>query len=156
MKSFNTIFSASESNFNIVRLKIKGFITFILNGLENPMILVANNLLTYQEPYLLPDLTKSSRVKLPVQNSNKSGGLLKIFPNPAKDFITIEYHLSDKSYSGEFFIVDASGRLLYTKQASLLKDQFVVDVRQYKAGNYLVQLRSDNKIIATAKFIISN
>lgn len=119
-------------------------------------LLVANNLLTYQEPYLLPDLTKSSRVKLPVQNSNKSGGLLKIFPNPAKDFITIEYHLSDKSYSGEFFIVDASGRLLYTKQASRLKDQFVVDVRQYKAGNYLVQLRSDNKIIATAKFIISN
>lgn len=46
--------------------------------------------------------------------------------------------------------------LVGEKPATRLKDQFIVDVRQYKAGNYLVQLMSDNKIIATAKFIISN
>jgi len=70
--------------------------------------LIDKGIISYQEPYLLPDGTKSSRIrrydnpKIHFQSGNSS--FVKVFPNPASDFITIDYQLPNKEAAGGVYI----------------------------------------------------
>jgi hypothetical protein len=59
-------------------------------------ILIANNMLEYNEPYLIPDFTKSAELRKPKTNSNQiTTQTIRVFPNPGRDYVTIEYSLDD-------------------------------------------------------------
>jgi len=119
-------------------------------------ILVANNMMVYDEPYLKPDLTKSIEIRTPKKISTiPSEFFLKVYPNPAHEFITIEYNSSTDKANVEVELSDESGRKVYSQQLVRQLDTIILDTRNYKSGSYFVTLVVDNKIANSAKFVIA-
>jgi hypothetical protein len=48
----------------------------------------------HQPQYLLPDENKSSKVKHPRSQSPTKDEALKLFPNPAKEYVIVDFDLS--------------------------------------------------------------
>jgi hypothetical protein len=118
-------------------------------------LLIANGLLVYDEPYINPDLTESSEVRNPVKNTIKPNkSLLKVYPNPAQDFITIEYNTNNDKANVVVELSDESGRKVYIQQLVRQLDAIILDTRNFKSGNYIVKLVVDNKTANSVKDII--
>lgn len=119
-------------------------------------LLVANGLMVYDEPYLDPDLSKSSEVINPAKNSVKpTESLLKVYPNPAHDFITIEYNTNNDKANVVVEVSDESGRKVYSQQLIRQLDEIILDTRNFKSGNYIVKLVVDNKTANSTKVVIA-
>ncbi|MBW6490781.1 MAG: T9SS type A sorting domain-containing protein [Lentimicrobium sp.] len=119
-------------------------------------ILVANNLFEYNEPYLEPDLTKSVEVKKPrVKSVNPEYASLKVYPNPAKDFITIKFNTGDDKTQGIIEIIDKTGRKVYNRNIGRKFDQIIIDTRNFISGSYTVRLVSGGQCVGSTGIIIS-
>lgn len=119
-------------------------------------ILVFNNLLEYNEPYLEPDLTKSTEVRLPrVKPVNLEDTYLKLYPNPANDFITIEYNTGNVDGTNYIEIIDETGKKVDTRMLNHNSGQLILEIQSFKPGNYITKLMAGNKIVGKSKFMIS-
>ncbi|MFH1120432.1 MAG: T9SS type A sorting domain-containing protein [Bacteroidota bacterium] len=119
-------------------------------------ILIANNLLEYNEPYLVPDLTKSADISKPKPGSVRNQTqMIRVFPNPGKDYVTIEYNLGDNYPSGSYEVADQSGRTVKRGNLGRKTDQVVLDTFDLTPGNYYISLISASTNIASARFVIS-
>lgn len=118
--------------------------------------MVAHQLFDYQEPYLVPDLTKSMEVKKPkAKPAVDKSNLLKVYPNPANEFITIEYNAGSEENQLMIEVIDEKGRLVYNTNLTRRIDQIIIDTRNFKSGNYIIRLVSGNKSIGNTSVIIS-
>jgi len=119
-------------------------------------IMVAHNLLEYEEPYLVPDLTKSAEVKKhKAQAFSKSNEFIRIYPNPGKDFITLEYSLLDTFNSYSYEVFDQVGKIVKNGSLGKSADQTIIDTRDLASGSYYISLISGNKTVAGSRFVIS-
>ena len=119
-------------------------------------IMVAHNMLEYDEPYLVPDLNKSIEVNKPNLKPNVfEAASLKVYPNPANEFVTIEYNTGADVSQAVIEVIDESGRRIYNKNLGRQFDQLILDTRNFKPGNYIVRLVSGSKYIGNANVIIS-
>jgi hypothetical protein len=119
-------------------------------------LMVAHKLIDYQEPYLVPDLTKSVEVKKPkAKPAVDKTTLLKVYPNPANEFITIEYNAGSDVNQIMIEVIDEKGRLVYNTNLIRRIDQIIIDTRNFKSGNYIIRLVSGNKSIDNTNVIIS-
>tara|TARA_B100001287_G_scaffold12406_2_gene9319 strand:- start:1308 stop:1925 length:618 start_codon:yes stop_codon:yes gene_type:complete len=75
-----------------------------------------------------------------IQNLNQLN-FLKIFPNPASDFISIESSFVRPNSS--YTIFEQTGRQVLS--GSLINKSTVVDIKQLKQGIYFIQLGNRNK-----------
>ena len=117
---------------------------------------MANNLLEYNEPYLVPDLTKSADISKPKPGSVRNQTqMIRVFPNPGKDYVTIEYNFGNNNPSGIYEIVDQNGRIVKRGNLGRQTDQVVIETFDLIPGNYYISLISDSKHIASARFVIS-
>ena len=118
-------------------------------------LLIAIDTLTYQEPYILPDLLKSSEAydeywKLLNTDMPK---YLKIHPNPAHDYIIIDYSL--EYYKKSLIeITDINGISIKTIEVKNETNQLVIDTRKWNSGIYIATLKNNDKIIENTKFMI--
>ncbi len=118
-------------------------------------LLIAIDTLTYQEPYIFPDLLKSSDAyneywKLLNTDMPK---YLKIHPNPAHDYIIIDYSL--EYYKKSLIeISDINGISIKTIEMKNEKNQLVIDTRKWNSGLYIATLKSNQKLIESIKFTI--
>lgn len=69
----------------------------------------------------------------------------RIFPNPAKDRLTIELELHTESIKS-IRILDASGKLV--KQSSFGAESYNLDVSEWTSGVYFVQVEVEGKLIS--------
>ncbi|MBW6490203.1 MAG: T9SS type A sorting domain-containing protein [Lentimicrobium sp.] len=119
-------------------------------------IMVAHNMLEYDEPYLIPDLNKSIEVNKPNLKPNVfEAASLKVYPNPANEFVTIEYNTGADVSQAVIEVIDESGRRIYNKNLGRQFDQIILDTRNFKPGNYIIRLVSGSKYIGNANVIIS-
>ncbi|MCD4736011.1 MAG: hypothetical protein K8R53_08210, partial [Bacteroidales bacterium] len=81
-------------------------------------ILLALNETEYEEPIILPDLLKSSEAledyKELVDNTGEATRYLNIHPNPASEYLVIEYDLREKIGQFTIEIIDIIGNLQYS------------------------------------------
>ncbi|MCO5261355.1 MAG: T9SS type A sorting domain-containing protein [Lentimicrobium sp.] len=119
-------------------------------------LMVAHQLFDYQEPYLVPDLTKSMEVKKPkAQTSEISNGTIRIYPNPGKDYIIIEYAVYEFNGSLYYQLTDQSGKVVKTSNLGKRADQIIIDTRELSSGSYYIKLVSGNKNVAGSRFMIA-
>ncbi|TSA28876.1 MAG: T9SS C-terminal target domain-containing protein [Bacteroidetes bacterium] len=121
-------------------------------------ILRVNNLVQYYEPILLPELTNPPPSK-PIVESNQitPDDYFKVFPNPAKYFVIIEYNLKEDftAASGlSFKICDVSGKQIDQVFIRKQKDQFSIPVESYSPGVYLCCLSNKAKVIKSIRFTV--
>ena len=122
-------------------------------------ILIANNLITYAEPIILPDNTKSSkqRIRYPKTGKISNSTYLKIFPNPGSQYVILEYNLKDKFQSGQSAIITImtiDGKFIETKILAKQQDQILLNTSAYTCGKYLCNLLISGKHLETQKFTI--
>ena len=118
-------------------------------------LLIAIDTLTYQEPYIFPDLLKSSNAYdeyLKLLNTDRPV-YLKIRPNPAHDYIIIDYFLEDNKKS-IIEITDINGISIKTIEIKNETNQLVIDTRKWNSGLYIATLKSNEKLIESVKFSI--
>jgi len=121
-------------------------------------ILRANNLVQYYEPILLPELTNPPPSK-PIVESNQitPDDYFKVFPNPAKYFVIIEYNLKEDftATSGlSFKICDVSGKQIDQVFIRKQQDQFSIPVESYSPGVYLCCLYNQAKVVQSVRFTV--
>ena len=95
--------------------------------------------------YSLGPITNPPACLLAVNDSTKNVAVLKVFPNPVQDFITIESE--HKFTSCE--IIDVTGKLLKKSELSGNK----INVSTLPAGTYFIKLNSIGNVNTMVKFI---
>lgn len=119
-------------------------------------ILILNGLVTYSEPVYLPSNIKNQPIQgKKQQNKENYGTFLKVYPNPAKSYIVIEYYLEYPETKTLITITDAFGKKLFTLNIHDTRNQFILDTRKYAPGIYFVRLLSEKAALRNQKFIIA-
>jgi len=116
-------------------------------------LLVAIDTLTHNEPYYLPDILKSYEINAEynrILNAEKPS-FLNVHPNPANDYIIIEYKLQ-RVVPAVIKITNLTGNLISTIKTVNNHDQVVLDTRDWKSGWYLATLQVNGKSIESTNF----
>ena len=82
--------------------------------------------------------------------------LIKLYPNPAHDYITLEYNNVRQYSSLSYSINDQSGKMLLKQKLNAKEREVLIDLSALKAGVYTLVVYGDNNIIETHKITIIN
>jgi hypothetical protein len=122
-------------------------------------ILIVNGCLAYQEPIILPGEHNVLKKWNDYRTSHFiSNSYMKLFPNPAHQFIILEYNLQNlfnENSSFELIITDMSGIVLERRNLNKKQDQVLINTTTYKPGSYTCSIKTNGKILETKKFIIN-
>jgi hypothetical protein len=113
--------------------------------------------MSYEEPYIFPDEElKASKIIRKKQRAYTKGDYLKLYPNPAVDYLIIQYSLNINEIGSLIIrINDLSGKTI--KEHSLTKNigLVVLSTKELNTGTYLCTLNSRYKTIGSARFFIT-
>ncbi|MEI6061399.1 MAG: T9SS type A sorting domain-containing protein, partial [Bacteroidota bacterium] len=121
------------------------------NWLRNSLL--AAGKLNYTEQYILPDLTKSEITEIPKNKSKTDDEYIKLFPNPAKDFLFIEYKVSN-SENRMVVITDIKGKQVDQVLLPKTADQMIYDTKKLIAGSYNCSLYINNDRKSSVTFFV--
>ncbi|PJB59647.1 MAG: hypothetical protein CO098_02290, partial [Bacteroidetes bacterium CG_4_9_14_3_um_filter_41_19] len=83
-----------------------------------------------------------------------AGGFgLRVYPNPAKEWVTFNYTLAHDANRGIISISDMAGKEIQRFAVSGKQGQYVWDTREIKSGVYICTL-SAGKLVASKKLIV--
>lgn len=123
----------------------------ITNGTFDPAIGAGTYYVTYYYEDSLgcgsvsvQDLTVDICTGISDINSEAS---IALFPNPAKESVTINFNTDEKINSLEIFT--SSGALIYSREFSEnnSQKQFEIDLKQFSSGAYILRANSENGVI---------
>lgn len=88
-----------------------------------------------------------------IASISKKVKTVKVFPNPAKNNLTVTYPFKDENHT--IVITNVLGETIYTKYTNgLLKDELTINIDDLNSGCYFLQIKSDTgDISAQSKFI---
>jgi hypothetical protein len=119
-------------------------------GARNLMISVG--LMQYNEQVILPEPEiKSAKVEHIATINPVVGYDLRLFPNPAYDYVTVEYELPEH---GTLELSSIDGKMIFSQQLPTGKDQRIIPVQELIPGTYVVSLFAGNKILTSVKLTI--
>lgn len=117
-------------------------------------VLAANGQLDYLEPVYLPEeaenrsaFRKWSSEGTPANEQD----LLKLYPNPAKNYFTVEYSFTSKDKPIVLKVTDVQGKIVYTKTLQYQQDELLIDAKAFQQGTYYVSIFAGKKVIKTKK-----
>ena len=91
---------------------------------------------------------------LPVGIKNNSNeNEINVFPNPVKDFVSIEFKTDLGNSSVTIF--DELGRKHFNKEINTADKFLKVDVAQFNPGFYFIEVKSNKGIVYKTKFVIN-
>lgn len=90
--------------------------------------------------------------KLVVPNETLQSGVVKLFPNPAGNELSIIYDFTNTE-DGIFQVIDMAGRLVIASNLSNSKQKEIVDIHNLVKGVYVYKVLQKNSVISTGKII---
>jgi hypothetical protein len=136
-------------------------IAAIMNNSEGVVSGYARNILltlgevVYKEPYVFPaDGLKSSKIRHRSNFENHTSNELKIFPNPARDYIIIEYALKEEPGNTIMKLYDAAGKVIRKISVNDTHDWLIVPVSDLSEGTYLCSLHFNDNTVKNARFVV--
>jgi len=118
-------------------------------------ILIASGLVNYHEPIVNESTLKSSRKgKYHWTRSRTIDSEIKVFPNPAKDFIIVEYKKSSALDHVHIVFIDAKGIKLRSYLFLKKENQTIIPIHDLPSGIYLIQLLVNGITKESCKIII--
>jgi len=115
-------------------------------------LLELNGIFEYFEPVYFPEEEPQLRVIPDIEDVISSEKLL-IYPNPANEYITIEYALKQFSDKTIIVITDTNGRVVYQENLAYEQDELIIPTDNLPLGQYFCTLKNDN-ITITEKFLL--
>jgi hypothetical protein len=126
-----------------------------LPGIYARNILVANGLMSYQEPVYLPDNLKSTpawKYDKPTEQVEES--LLKVYPNPAGSYFIIDYDFRELEGAAMILISNITGKHVFSFYLEDKQNQRVITTKAYPAGMYIIQLFVNGELKEISKINI--
>lgn len=119
-------------------------------------LLLAMELIDYDEPVLFPDATKSAAVhQYPYGGAPaEAREQLEVYPNPAADYLIIKWMLEHPDASGTVQIAGLDGRIVSGFPLNGSVGQQVIATSGLKPGVYVVSAFVDKQQVATKKVSI--
>lgn len=152
-------------HFALARYQPNGYLdpTFGDNGVQTTLIHTTTNVLNAiaiqndhnivaagfsgDYPYNIT-LTRYTSNIVGTENMAFFPGQLSLYPNPFKDYVTIEYDL-DASYNISMYLLNAQGQfiqnIIKNEQASQGNNQLKLDLSAYPAGTYFINFQIEDK-----------
>lgn len=119
-------------------------------------MLIAIGLVDYQEPYILPEPgMKQNKVRPRKAESRIGLPALKVFPNPAKEYMIIECVTESIPSTKMLQLLDSNGKLVMVQNLDRLSGYSVIDLRQLPAGVYVGKVVVDGKLHSTIKVVLN-
>jgi len=121
-------------------------------------ILIFRDDIDYFEPIILPDILKSSdRIE-----KHKTGrfiykSYMKVFPNPARKYVIVEYNLQERyreGCNGVLKLIDIHGQEMIRKEIHKAKDQELIHTSLLPAGTYICTLTYGSDLMEIKKIVI--
>ena len=83
---------------------------------------------------------------------------LKVFPNPAKDNLTVELDESVLKLAGQSVLIisDSSGKVVYKENIDQHQTKVNINTSAYTSGMYTISLHVKNTVVAKNKFVIAH
>lgn len=77
------------------------------------------------------------------------------FPNPATEIVNVYGNFNTAGTTATISILDISGKVIAENEHKIQQNEFTIseNLSTFAAGTYFVQLKMDNKIMATQKII---
>jgi len=121
-------------------------------------ILLANQLTGYSEPILLPDPISTD----PSRSVEKSDltipeGYFRLFPNPAKHYVIIEYNLKNDfagSSAKSFVVYNVCGKKIDYRSIHKPQDQMILSTENYPSGVYFCCLSMNGNVVQSIRFTV--
>ncbi len=118
-------------------------------------ILLSLEKINYNEPITESmaetDKSKTDKNKKTIKDDNV---VLKIYPNPAKDYVII-YFKSENS-DGIIEICDVTGKTIFKQATNKKEGELLIETKSYTSGSYFVRFNQANRVMKTEKLNISN
>ncbi len=117
--------------------------------------LIASGLLNYNEPIVNESTLKSSRKgKYHWTRSRTIASELKVFPNPAEDYIIVEYAQKKHADAVDLELFNSHGIKLQTYKLTKGIDQKIIYTGNLLPGGYLIQLVVNGTARESKKLIV--
>ncbi|MDD3686062.1 MAG: hypothetical protein PHE56_04770 [Bacteroidales bacterium] len=125
-----------------------------LAAVKATALLIINNASDYIEPVYKPQPVLEDR--LFKQNiSINNNPYFSVYPNPAKEYIYVEYMLTEQIGALQIAISDVSGKMYLQKELIHLQDIVILKTVDLPEGSYNCSLYNGNKLVYNSKIIIS-
>ena len=85
----------------------------------------------------------------------KNSDLIRVYPNPAKEYFALDYEVQGNYRELRIDIVDAIGKLVFSKRLIKQKYQELINLQGYKPGFYIINVIGDGKIVESKKLTIT-
>ncbi|MDP1624099.1 MAG: T9SS type A sorting domain-containing protein [Bacteroidales bacterium] len=116
-------------------------------------LLVASAATNYLEPIFLPEteLKSSKRDKYRGAKTSFKENLLNVYPNPAKTYFVVQYHLNEIPEECFIELTNIMGKPLSRIPVQLKDDQMVIPVNNLNQGVYIVTLKNKGNTVQQTK-----
>jgi len=119
-------------------------------------MLLKGGFIDYKETIVLPRLAspeENSFANKNIDDNEQRKDYLKLFPNPAGDYVIVFYDIGSDSRSFSLKLVDNQGIVIRIIQLEPGKDQIVVNLENLPNGIYLFTLNVNGKKLESQKLI---
>jgi len=130
------------------------YVNSIVKG-TNDTYYVMGNFLYYNGKKVNP-IIRIYGLSVGINEVEKEKGEVKVFPNPAKDYVTFSWELPLLKGNAELIITDINGKSITQKTIASKRGQWIWDTRTIKKGIYLYEIKTDNERLGNGKIVINN
>ncbi len=120
-------------------------------------LLIYTDGLEYHEPYIEIDTSQLKNAvagnNINFENNRTENRWFKLYPNPAKEYITIEYNLDYTVKNAVVEIITTNGNHIETFRLHGLQGVKIVDLRRWQRGTYIIRLSNKGKTLQNEKFV---
>ncbi len=116
---------------------------FRLNGID-----------TYQEPVYFPEeVEQELRIAQYIEEEISEDKLL-LYPNPADEYLTVDYAITGFSGASLLAITNVNGQVVYQKELNYPRDELIIITNNLATGQYFCTISNNSKTVKTEKFIL--
>jgi len=118
-------------------------------------LLQITDTLSYHHTYVLPTEGLKNNVIGRQRNHFQSASTtLKVYPNPAGDYLVVEYPVEDEELPAMIKVVDNNGFIRLQTTVQHQTGTAVLDTRTLGAGIYICHVSASGKMVGVTKFVI--
>ena len=142
--SINTLLNITDNDHPLISAYARG-------------MLVKGGHINYTEQLLLPASYKSSTVYniYPSQIKKPETDYLKLFPNPAGNYVILDYDLIEIFVNCTVIITDMNGKMVDSFMLKDKQNQIILNLKNKPNGIYIFNLYAGNELLETEKLTIS-
>ncbi len=160
---FNLLLTEQSANKSYTDLDSSQLVvlTNIINNANGKVKSYARNLLyaakgiEYKERIIFPGSTNKT-VKVEWEYVFKEENEIKIFkvyPNPAREYISVEYNFDFTINNTYFEVTTHQGTTVLNFITSYKRGVYNIDLRDWNPGTYIINMISDSKTLQSEKFM---